>query len=217
MIRRRTVVAGVGLALGLAGFGLGRLLPFGRRGRVAEAAGAGTAEDSIRKTVDDAFAVLRDKSLAGREKREERIAALRRIADQTFDWSEMARGSLGPSWRSADPAKRTRFITVFKDVLAAQYMDDIDKFQGTEKVTVDSSAPEGDTTVVHTTLITASREHVAIDYRLREESGRWMIVDISVENVSLVNHFRKTFSSAMANMTIDQLIDNLKKQLPSTN
>ena len=72
-------------------------------------------------------------------------------------------------------------------------------------------------TVVHTTLITASREHVAIDYRLREESGRWMIVDISIENVSLVNHFRKTFSSALANMTIDQLIDRLEKQLPATN
>ena len=54
-----------------------------------------------------------------------------------------------------------------------------------------------------------------IDYRLRQESGRWMIVDISIENVSLVNHFRKTFSSAMANMTIDQLIDTLEKQLPS--
>lgn len=217
MIRRRTIVAGVGLAVGLAAVGLGRVLPLARRDRVAEAAGTGTAEDSIRKTVDDAFAVLRDKSLAGRDKREERIAALRRIADQTFDWSEMARGSLGPSWRSADPAKRARFVTVFKDLLAAQYMDDIDKFEGTEKVTVDSSAREGDGTVVHTTLVTASREHVPIDYRLREEAGRWTIVDINIENVSLVNHFRKTFASALANMTVDQLIDRLEKQLPPTN
>ena len=216
MIRRRAVVTGVGVVVALAAVGLGRVLPLARRNRVAEAAGTVTAEDSIRKTVDDAFAVLRDKSLAGREKRAERIAALRRIADQTFDWSEMARGSLGPGWRSTDPAKRARFVTVFKDLLAAQYMDDIDKFEGTEKVTVDSSAHEGDTTVVHTTLITASREHVPIDYRLREESGRWRIVDISIENVSLVNHFRKTFSSALANMTTDQLIERLEKQLPPT-
>lgn len=217
MIRRRAIVVGAGVALGLAALGLGRVLPLGRRDRTAEAAGGGTAEDSIRKTVDDAFAVLRDKSLAGRDKREERIAALRRIADRTFDWSEMARGSLGPGWRSAAPAKRARFVTVFKDLLAAQYMDDIDKFEGTEKVTVDSSAREGDATVVHTTLVTASREHVPIDYRLREEAGRWMIVDISIENVSLVNHFRKTFSNALANMTVDQLLDRLEKQLPSTN
>jgi phospholipid transport system substrate-binding protein len=95
-------------------------------------------------------------------------------------------------------------------------MDDIDKFEGTEKVTVDGSAREGDATVVKTTLITASREHVPIDYRLHEESGRWMIVDITIESVSLVNHFRKTFSSALANMTVDQLIDRLEKQLPPT-
>jgi phospholipid transport system substrate-binding protein len=216
VIQRRAVVAGVGVAVAMAAVGLGRVLPLARRNRVAQAAGTVTAEDSIRKTVDDAFAVLRDKSLAGGEKRHERIAALRRIADQTFDWSEMARGSLGPGWRAADPAKRARFVTVFKDLLAAQYMDDIDKFEGTEKVTVDGSAREGDATVVKTTLITASREHVPIDYRLHEESGRWMIVDITIESVSLVNHFRKTFSSALANMTVDQLIDRLEKQLPPT-
>ena len=215
MIRRRTAVAGCarpGAGRARAGALAAVRAP---ETAVAEAAGSGTAEDSIRKTVDEAFAVLRDKSLAGREKR---TSASRRCAGSPIDLQLVGDGARqpGPSWRSADPAKRARFVEVFKDVLAAQYMDDIDKFQGTEKVTVDSSAREGDATVVHTTLVTASREHVAVDYRLREESGRWMIVDISIENVSLVNHFRKTFSSALANMTIDQLIDCLEKQLPPT-
>lgn len=71
------------------------------------AAPASPAEAVIRKTVDDGFAVLRDRSLAGREQRSRRIAALRRIADQTFDWAEMARGSLGVQWRSLDTAHRT--------------------------------------------------------------------------------------------------------------
>jgi phospholipid transport system substrate-binding protein len=184
-------------------------------GPVAAEGGEGTPEASIRKTVDEAFAVLEDKSLAGGAKRKERIAALRKIADRTFDWSEMARSSLGASWRTGDAQKRARFVTVFKDVLAAQYMDDIDKFQGTETVTVDGSSPEGDDTVVHTTLVTASRERVPMDYRMRRESGRWMIVDLSIEDVSLVNHFRKTFSNALTNMSLEQLIEHLEKQLPA--
>jgi ABC-type transporter MlaC component len=32
--------------------------------------------------------------------------------------------------------------------------------------------------------------------------------------VSLVNHFRKTFTAALANMNIDQLIETLRRQLP---
>jgi ABC-type transporter MlaC component len=42
----------------------------------------------------------------------------------------------------------------------------------------------------------------------------WTVVDISIEGVSLVNHFRKTFAGALANMSIDQLIDRLRRQLP---
>ena len=171
-------------------------------------------EGVIRKTVDDAFAVLKDRSLAGQERRGQRIAALRRIADRVFDWPEMARSSLGSGWRGLDAHQKSRFVDVFKDILSAQYMDDIDRFQGTETVTVDGSTPEGAETAVHTTLTTSSRERVPIDYRMRSEHGEWKVVDLSVEGVSLVNHFRKTFSNGLANMTVDQLIERLKRQLP---
>jgi phospholipid transport system substrate-binding protein len=214
MTRRIYIVSGVALLVAINATAIAFVVVTSRDHAVAAQGPEDTPESSVRKTVDEAFAVLRDKSLAGKERRQDRIAALRRIADRTFDWSEMARGSLGAGWRGADAQKRARFVAVFKDVLAAQYMDDIDKFQGTETVTVDGSAKEGDATVVNTTLVTASRERVPIDYRMRQESGRWMIVDISIENVSLVNHFRKTFSNALANMSLDQLTDHLKKQLP---
>jgi outer membrane protein TolC/ABC-type transporter MlaC component len=198
----------------------GLQLAAARRSLVAEqtAGGGGggdkEAEATIRQTVDSAFAVLKDKALATHERRHERIAALRAIADKVFDWSEMARGSLGVRWRSLHPSERTEFVEVFKDVLAAQYIDDIDRFQGTEKVTVDGSSRQGEDVTVHTTLITASHEHVPMDYRMRQEQGRWRIVDISIEGVSLVNHFRKTFSDALANTTVQQLIERLKQQLP---
>ena len=187
---------------------------------VCAAAPAGAAEPAngaegvVRKTVDEAFAVLKDKSLAGKERRAQRIAALRKIADRTFDWSEIARSSIGSEWRTMSTQQRSRFVDVFKDILSAQYMDDIDRFQGTETVTVDGSTPEGDDTVVNTTLTTSSREKVPIDYRMRSQRGDWKVVDLSIEGVSLVNHFRKTFSSGLANMSVDQLIDRLKRQLP---
>jgi ABC-type transporter MlaC component len=69
--------------------------------------------------------------------------------------------------------------------------------------------------MVKTTLTTASHERVPMDYRLRTTGGTSSIVDISIEGVSLVNHFRKTFASALVNMNIDQLIDRLSQQLPA--
>jgi phospholipid transport system substrate-binding protein len=182
---------------------------------VSTIAHAGAAQEAIiKKTIDAAFAVLKDKSLAGREKRSQRIAALRAVADRAFNWGEMARSSLGAQWRNLDEKQRARFVDVFKEVLAARYMDDIDRFQGTETVTVDGSAQQDEEVVVRTTLVTGSRERVPIDYRMRarQQEGSWMVVDVTIEGVSLVNHFRKTFAGALANMTIDQLIDRLKGQ-----
>lgn len=174
----------------------------------------GGAENVMRKTIDAVFVVLRDKSLAGKERRSQRVAALRQIADRTFDWAEMARGSVGVQWRRMDGQQRTRFVDVFKDVLATEYMDDIDRFQGTEKVTVEGSVPQSEETLVRSTLVTGSRDRVPIDYLMRSEQGQWMVVDLSIEGVSLVNHFRKTFTGALANMTIDQLTERLRRQLP---
>jgi len=180
----------------------------------ADARAAAVQEATIKKTIDAAFAVLKDKSLAGKERRAQRLSALRAVADRTFSWAEMARSSLGAQWRGLDGAQRSRFVEVFKEVLAARYMDDIDRFQGTETVSVDGSAQQGEEVVVHTTLVTGSRERVPIDYRMQAQQGSWMVVDITIEGVSLVNHFRKTFAGALANMTIDQLIERLKGQRP---
>lgn len=193
-------------------------LTLGSSGALTPSPAAAAAEDNPREimtqTIDAAFRILKDPALAGRAQRPRRIGALRGVADRAFDWAEMARSSLGVKWRSLDAGQRSRFVDVFKDVLAAQYMDDIDRFQGTETVTVDSVVREDLDTLVRTTLVTASRERVPIDYRMRAIDGRWRVVDLSIEGVSLVNHFRKTFAAALANASIEDLVTRLRRQLP---
>jgi len=200
--------------LAMASWLVGAGISVGFATTVHAAVGDATAEGTIRQTVDDAFAVLKDNGLAGKDKRAQRIAALRAITDRSFDWPEMARGSLGAASRTLKGDQRAQFVEVFKNILAQQYMEDLDRFQGTETVTVDGSERDGDDVVVRTTLVTSSRERVPIDYRMRVASGRWLVVDLSIEGVSMVNHFRKTFSQALTNMTISELIDRLKRQLP---
>ena len=57
-----------------------------------------------------------------------------------------------------------------------------------------------------------------VRHRRQRELTRWQQGDRrqprAIEGVSLVNHFRKTFAGALANMTIDQLIERLKGQRP---
>ena len=149
-------------------------------------------KQAVEKTVHDALKILRDEKLKG--DRKVRVQKLREVADRLFDWEAMAKSSLGAPWRNLNEAQRRDFVEVFKELLAQRYMDDIDRFQGSEELTVGNADQQGELAVVKTTLFTVSREQIPIDYTLRLDGGKWRAQDISIEGISLVNHYRKTFA-----------------------
>jgi phospholipid transport system substrate-binding protein len=109
--------------------------------------------------------------------------------------------------------QRKDFVEVFKELLAQRYMDDLDRFQGSEELTVGNAEQQGELATVKSTLFTVSREQIPIDYTLRLTSGQWRAQDISIEGISLVNHYRKTFARYLTNKTFDQLLQQLKQKL----
>lgn len=165
----------------------------------------------VEKTVQDALKILRDAQL--KSDRKQRVTKLREVADRTFDWEAMAKSSLGAPWRNLNDVQRRDFVEVFKELLAQRYMDDLDRFQGSEELTVGEADQQGELAVVKTTLFTVSRQQIPIDYTLRVSGGQWRAQDISIEGISLVNHYRKTFARYLANKSFDQLLAQLKQKL----
>lgn len=170
-----------------------------------------SAKQVVETMVTQALGVLRDPAM--QNKREERKKRLRAIADVAFDWEALARSSLGHYWRGLEPAQRTEFVSVFKDLLANQYMDDIDRFQGNEKVNVLSATAKGHLVEVKTTLTTGSAERVPMNYTLHDVNKKWMIEDVSIEGVSMVKHYRSTFKRFLVNKSFAELMEVLKRKL----
>ncbi len=185
-------------------------------------AGERTAKDVITTMVTDALGVMRAavKEDAKKPNKKatpaelaERKRKLRSIADRAFDWRAMAMGSLGFHWRELDEAKRADFVNVFKEVIANQYMSDIERFQGNEDVKVLDAKAEEELFVVKTTLVTASNEKVPMNYTLHKTPSGWMIEDLSIEGVSMVNHYRQSFNRFLVNKPFAQLLETLRAQL----
>ncbi len=177
----------------------------------SQAAPQKTPQQEVQALVDEAFAILRDPAL--KKNTRERMKKLRVAVDKVFDWESMARSSLGHHWRKIDEGQRQEFTTVFKDLLARQYMDDIDRFQGTEKINITGVTERGELRQVKSILITASKENVPIDYTMHVAAGRWQVVDVSIEGVSLVNHYRNTFNRFLVNGDFAALLERLKRKL----
>lgn len=164
----------------------------------------------IRTSVEAALTVLRDATLKKPERRQERLTRLLAIADGVFNWQEMAQSSLGVAYRKLTDAERQEFVTIFKDLIAKDYRDDLDRFIGDEKVEVKGAEAREELRLVKTILVTHSRDRVPLDYLMRREAAGWRAVDFSIEGVSLVNHYRKSFARYLANHSFQELLARLR-------
>ncbi|HEX8108017.1 MAG TPA: ABC transporter substrate-binding protein [Kofleriaceae bacterium] len=172
------------------------------------------AEQVIRRGVDDVLDVLRDPATQPAAARAQRIARLRQVADRLFDWPEMSQRSLGPTWRTIDAPQRKRFAEVFPDLLASAYLDDLDKFRGDERVTIERSTESGDHAEVYTIVVTHGGERVPMVYWLHRVESAWRVYDFSIEGVSLVNHYRESFTRFLVNHRFEELMERLERKRP---
>jgi phospholipid transport system substrate-binding protein len=178
------------------------------------AAGPPEAEQVIRRGIDDVLEVLRDPGTQPAAVRPERIARLRLVADRLFDWQEMSQRCLGPTWRTIDTAQRRRFVEVFPDILAGAYLDDLDKFRGDERVTIERSTGSRDEAQVYTVVVTHSAERVPMVYWLHRIESAWRVYDFSIEGISLVNNYRESFARFLVNHSFEELMERLERKRP---
>ena len=65
---------------------------------------------------------------------------------------------------------------------------------------------------VRTIVKESGKPPVAIDYRMLKEAGGWKVIDVTIENISLVTNYRSTFSAEVAKSGIDSLIKTLEEK-----
>jgi phospholipid transport system substrate-binding protein len=173
-------------------------------GRVAAAAGPVTdqlkgAIDRVIKTIDD----------PGLKAEADRRAAVRRIANDIFDFNEIARRSLARHWQPLTDRQREEFTALFSDLLERSYISKIELYGG-EKIVYASERIDGDTANVGTRIITKNGTEVPIDYRLLKKADRWLVYDVNIEGVSLVSNYRTQFNKIIQTASYDELVQKLR-------
>jgi len=159
----------------------------------ALAASADDARATMQKTVDDVLVILGDKSLALPAKRD-RIQA---IAYERFDFETMSKLVLKRDWKKFDAAQQQEFVTEFREHLSARYGENLGRYEN-EKVEVTSHHAETNGDVSVKTVIRGGKfDGTPVDYRLRNAS-QWRVIDVVIENVSLVSSFRTQFADVLA-------------------
>jgi phospholipid transport system substrate-binding protein len=158
----------------------------------ALAAPADDARATMEKTVADVLAILGDGSLPLQAKKD-RIQA---IAFERFDFVTMSKLVLKRDWKRFDAAQQQEFVAEFKEHLSARYGENLGRYEN-EKVEVTSHRTETNGDVTVKTVIRGGKyDGTPVDYRLRNASS-WRVIDVVIENVSLVSSFRQQFADVL--------------------
>lgn len=168
------------------------------------------AAELVKKSVGDALEVLEDPKLQGKANRTDRHAKLREVSDRVFDWRAMSQRSLGAHWRKLDEAQKKRFADTFVELLATHYLRQIDRFSGKEKVEYVGTAKNPEGVEVKMKIVLASREEVPIHFFVGDSME---VFDVSIEGVSIANHYRGSFDRLLVNNDFDTLMKKLERKV----
>jgi len=171
-------------------------------------AAAGLPTDQTRETVDKVLSILRS-GANGDQRRQQ----LRDTINPRFDFSEMAKRSLGPHWSRRSPQEQQEFVKLFTDLLENSYVDKIEGYNG-EKVLYSREQVDGDNAEVFTKIHTKKGEEFSINYKLHRGGKEWRVYDVVVEDISLVNNYRSQFNRILANASFDELLRKLQQKTP---
>jgi phospholipid transport system substrate-binding protein len=170
---------------------------------------AGLPTDQTRATVDKVISILQQPG----PKNEGRRRQLRDVIYSRFDFTEMAKRSLGPHWGRRSPQEQQEFTKVFADLLESSYVDKIEGYNG-EKVSYTREQQDQDNAEVFTKLQTKKGEEFSINYKLHPVGGEWKVYDVVIEDISLVNNYRSQFNRILANGSFDELLKRLQQKSP---
>jgi len=172
-------------------------------------AAAGAPSDQLKTQIDRVLKTLDDPELKKEGKAKDRRVAVRKIANDIFDFGETARRSLGRHWQPRTPTERDEFVQLFSDLLERSYISRVELYGG-EKIQYLGDSSEGDQAKVQTKLLTKGGSEIPIEYRMHRKGDRWLVYDVIIEGVSLIANYRTQFNKIIQTSSYQELVRKMK-------
>ena len=160
-----------------------------------------------KEKVDLVIQTLKDTSLSKKEKKE----GILKTIDGLFDFNLMARLSLGKeNWKPLTKSKRKEFSKLFVERLKQSYLDKLDLYTDEEVVVGEAKLTKKNRVEVLTYLIT-KEDKKEMTYKLYKSKKKgWMVYDVDVLGVSIVQTYRSQFSGILKKESMEQLMERMR-------
>ena len=205
MVARRRVLRR--LAIVLCGIALLPVLPGHGAAASTEDVGAFLLSLNTR-----AIERLTDESLPLTERKQQ----FRELFRETFDVPAVGRFVLGRYWRKAMPEVRKDFLAVFEEIMVARFAP---KFAGYAETKfeirkVRTLRAQGQY-MIKSRISPTQGEPFQVEWRVREKDGRYKILDVVGQGVSMALTLRSEYASVIKDSggRVEGLVDRLRERV----
>ena len=168
-----------------------------------------TPTEQLKGSIDKIIPILEDPTLKGEARVKERRAAIRRVTGDIFDFTESARRALGPHWERRTEQERQEFARLLGDLLERAFASRLEQYGG-ERMQYASELVDGNLATVKTRIVTKSGAELPVDYQVHRRGDRWLVYDVWIEGVSLMNNYRVQFNKIIQTSSYEDLVRKLK-------
>jgi len=175
----------------------------------ANPASMATPTEVIRVAVEQVAQVAEDADLGRPAAAERRRIEIRRIAENLFDFQEMARRSLARHWTDRTAEQRDEFVRLFADLLERVYFGKLENYSAERMVYVGETV-DGDYATVRSKILTGRKGELPIEYRLHLVGSRWAVYDVLIDGMSFVSTYRAQFNRVIQTSSYDDLVQKLR-------
>lgn len=146
----------------------------------------------------------------------ERDARFEKLFNSALDLKSIGKFVLGRSWRTASAEQRDKFIDVYRKLNVKTWSKRFDEFKGKEFIFKGTSPSSSDNQIfVNSVVPMENAQPATVVWRIKEKDGKFKIVDIIIENVSLAITARNEYSAFIKKSPdgLNGLIADLEKKI----
>lgn len=141
---------------------------------------------------------------------------LRRAFSASVDIDWIAKFVIGRSWKNATDNQKEQYTSLYKKFLTETYVSSFAENPANSifNIKILSVADEEkEAFTVHTRMMMMNQNNIKVDYRVSDKDNSYKVVDIIIENVSLINSHRAEFGALATANGIDSVIQKLEQLL----
>ncbi len=172
----------------------------------------GSPTEQMSAYTDQVLKLLQDAGFRELNTPDKLHEAVRKTVIRMFGVSEAAREALGPHWQARTPAERDEFVELFADLLEATYVAQLNR-PGGVRLRYTGEQIQGDRAEVLLTVRTERGSEVKTQIRLIQKNDRWLIWDVAVEGVSLIQTYRAQFDRIIKRGSYADLVRQIKTKI----